>query len=143
MSIPYEGLERRQHDRVEHVTPLAYKICKKETVTQLLQGYTSDVSQAGILCRLSDQVQKDDILWLSFDRSTLMVCEELEKNSLIYQNGVIGKVVRIEHRSEGVYDVGVHFITRSEKDFSDFSHIYSRVHFTLGSNKKEQGNEEG
>ncbi|HPT08064.1 MAG TPA: PilZ domain-containing protein [Candidatus Omnitrophota bacterium] len=140
--IPYEGPERRQHDRIDHVTPLAYKVCKKETVTQLLQGYTSDISKNGILCRLNAEVNEDDILWLSFDRSTLIVCEELEKNSLIYQNGIIGKVVRIQPSSDGAYDVGVHFITRSEKDFSDFSHIYKRVDFTLGKDKKEFGNDE-
>lgn len=142
MTTSYEGQERRQHGRVEHVTPLAYKVCKKETVTQLLQGYTSDISEAGILCRLTVQVNKDDVLWLSFDRSTLLVCEELEKNSLIYQNGVLGKVVRIEHASDGVYDVGVHFITRAEKDFSDMSHIYTRVQYSLDNDKKEQGNDE-
>jgi hypothetical protein len=63
---------------------------------------------------------------LSFGRATLIVCEELEKRALIYQNGVIGKVVRIEPKDFGAYDVGIQFITREEKNLT---HIYPEIHF--------------
>ena len=71
-------------------------------------------------------MNKDDILWLSFDRGTLNIFEEIESRSLIYQNGIIGKVVRIEQRNDDTYNVGVQFITREEKNSTN---IYPKFHF--------------
>lgn len=139
MNQGYSGPERRQFVRLDHTTPLAYKVCKKETLSKLLKGYTSDVSQSGLLCNIKDKVSKNDILWLSFDRATLNICEEMEKRSLIYQNGVIGKVVRADHKSDGTYDVGVQFITREEKDSP---HIFAAVKFTGNPQAELDANEE-
>ncbi len=123
----YSGPERRKFPRLEFSTPLAYKVCKPEIIEKLLEGYTSDVSPAGLLCNIKLRVNQGDILWLSFDRATLIFCEELEKRSLIYQNGVIGKVVRINHKPhDDVYEIGINFITREEKDDR---HIYPKIHF--------------
>lgn len=126
MTEAYNQIERRKFVRLNYSILFDYKVCKKETLSKLLQGYTSNVSEAGLLCNLKDKVNKDDILWLSFDRATLNICEELEKRALIYQNGIIGKVVRIEPKDLGVYDVGIQFITREEKNLS---HIYPKIHF--------------
>jgi hypothetical protein len=124
------GSERRDYLRLEYGAPLAYKVCKQETLSQLLEGYTVNVSEAGLLCTLDVKVEKDDILWLSFDRSMLTSCEAMEKRCLIYQKGIIGKVVRVEEaqgvQNKIVYHVGIQFITREEKNFS---HIYPQVHF--------------
>ena len=122
----YRGPERRQFTRLDCATPVAYKVCKEETISKLLEGYTSNISQAGLLCNLKDRVNKNDILWLSFERSVLNMFEELDKRSLIYQNGIVGKVVRTAQRSDNTYDVGVCFITREEKNLN---RIYPKVHF--------------
>jgi hypothetical protein len=122
----YSGPERRQFLRLDYVTPLGCKVCKKKTISKLLKGYTSNVSETGMLCSIKEKVSKDDILWVSFDRGTLSICEEVEKKALIYQNGVIGKVVRIVRRNGGAFDVGVHFLTREEKNLT---HIYPKIHF--------------
>jgi len=111
----YQGPEHRKFIRLDYIKPLAYKICKKETVDKLLEGYTANVSEAGLLCNLQDKISPDDILWLRFDRDTLMICQDIEKRSVIYQNGIIGKVVRSELREDGSCEVGVQFITREEK----------------------------
>ena len=126
MDRPYRGPERRQFTRLDYATPVAYKVCKEETISKLLEGYTSNISQAGLLCNLKDRVNKNDILWLSFERSVLNMFEELDKRSLIYQNGIVGKVVRTAQKSDNTYDVGVCFITREEKNLT---HIYPKVHF--------------
>lgn len=126
MKNTYKGVERRKFVRLDYVSPLNYKVCKKKTLFKLLQGYTSDVSSAGLLCNIKDRVKKNDILWLSFDRSTLFICEELDKKSLIYQNGVIGKVVRIEPKKDKTFDIGIQFITREEKNLT---HIYPQIYF--------------
>ncbi|MCX5710455.1 MAG: PilZ domain-containing protein [Candidatus Omnitrophica bacterium] len=126
MSGQYSGAERREFVRIEYATPLAYKVCRKETVSKLLQGYTSDVSQSGLLCKIGEKVNKDDIIWLSFDRAVLGICEEIEKRVFIYQNGIIGKVARVDTLTPGTFDVGVHFIIREEKNDTN---IFPKVHF--------------
>jgi len=134
MDETYNGVERREFVRLDYVTPLACKVCKKETITNLLRGYTSNISRAGLLCNIKERVNQDDILWLSFDRSVLDICAELEKRALIYQNGVIGKVVRIQPGEDGVFDLGIRFITREEKNLT---HIYPKIHFLKKELEKE------
>ena len=114
-SEDFTGTDRREFMRLDCSSPLAYKVCKQETLTKLLEGYTVNVSQAGLLCTLNDKVKLEDVLWLSFDKSVLFTCEQIEKRSLIYQSGVIGRVVRIDDRDNGTFDVGVRFLTREEK----------------------------
>ncbi|MFH1889080.1 MAG: PilZ domain-containing protein [Candidatus Omnitrophota bacterium] len=126
MDMEYDGPQRRQFMRMDHIVPLAYKVCREETINKLLQGYTADISQSGLLCNIKDRVNKDDILWLSFDRGTLGICEDVEKKSLIYQNGIIGKVVRIEDRGDETYSVGIQFITREEKNSAN---MYQKFNF--------------
>lgn len=123
MDEQYTGQERRQFVRLEYVTPLDYKVCKKETITRLLQGYTSNVSKTGLLCTIKNKVEPEDILWLVFDRDTLSVCKDAEKSSIVYQNGIIGKVVRVEQKDDNTYRVGIHFITREEKNGRDAEYI--------------------
>jgi hypothetical protein len=115
----FSGPEKREYVRLEYSKPLAYKVCKQETLTKIFEGYTVNVSQIGLLCNLKDKVNVDDILWLSFDRNILIICKEVEKNSMIYQNGVIGKVVRVNNDPNGSFDVGVKFLTREEKELPD------------------------
>lgn len=129
----YTGLERRRFPRLEYVTPLDYKVCKKATISKLLSGYTSDISQAGLLCKINIKAKKEDLLWLSFDRNTLNICEELEKKVLIYQNGIIGKVVRVVSSDADTYQVGIQFITREEKNLT---HIYPKIYFLEKRHKK-------
>ena len=126
MANNLKGKERRQFTRLDFVTPLAFKICKKKTITKILEGYTANISQGGILCNIAEKVSKGDILWLSFDKGTLSICADIDRQSLIYQNGVIGKVVRIESKGSKNFSVGIQFITREEKNVSN---IYPKIHF--------------
>ena len=124
----YTGPERRQFVRLKFTRPLAFKVCKKKTLSRLLRGYTHNVSQSGLLCNMKDKVTKGATLWLSFDRNTLDICERLEKQALIYQSGIIGKVVRVIHKPNGSCDVGIQFLTRKEKNFTN---IYPKIHFVV------------
>ena len=132
MEAAYNGPERREFFRLDYATPLTYKVCKEETISKLLQGYTADISELGVLCNIKDRVNKDDILWLCFDRATLNICAEIEKKALIYQQGVIGKVVRIEPKDIDVFDVGVRFITREERNLTN---IRPEADFTADAQK--------
>ena len=133
MKKKYTGPERRRFLRLIHIVPLAYKVCKKATVSKLLKGYTSNISQSGLLCSIKEKIKKDDIIWLSFERTTLSFCESLEKKVLIYQKGILGKVVRVRHKQNGTYDAGIQFITREEKNLT---HIYPKIHFVEFESKK-------
>ena len=126
MENTYTRSERRQFPRFEHATPLAYKVCSKDTISKLLEGYTADISQSGLSCKIQNRVSKDDLLWLSFDRAVLSFCIEIDKKVFIYQNGIIAKVARVEALEDNSYDVGVQFILREEKNLS---YIYPDVHF--------------
>ena len=126
MDKAYKGAERRQFVRLDYVKPFAYKICKEETISRLLQGYTANISHSGLFCSIDEKVNKDDILWLAFDKDILDLCTGLEKQTFIYQNGIIGKVVRIESKDNSTFDVGVQFITREEKNLTN---IYPKIHF--------------
>lgn len=137
----YGGTERREFARLNYAEPLAYKVCNKSTISKILEGYISDISQAGLFCNIKDKVNMEDVLWLSFDRATLVVYEEIENRSLIYQNGIVGKVVRIEPKEDSTYDVGIKFITREEKNSTN---VYSCVEFLEKEfeNKNRQQDEE-
>jgi c-di-GMP-binding flagellar brake protein YcgR len=133
--MEYNGAERREFIRIDYKSPLTYKVCREETLNKLLEGYIADISQSGLLCNIRDKVNENDILWLSFDKPTLNIFEDIEKRSLIYQSGIIGKVVRIEEKQDNTYDIGVQFLTREEKNLTN---IYSKFHFT--SNKIQEEN---
>ena len=124
--VSYKGRERRQFKRTNFATPLAYKVCKRKTLSKLFKGYTTNMSRAGLLCNIKDKVKKGDVLWLSFDRSTMYFCQEMDKKSMVYQNGVIGKVVRIKSKKNHTFDVGIQFIIREEKNLTN---IYPKIHF--------------
>jgi hypothetical protein len=119
----YTGPERRQFIRLAYKTPLMYKVCKEETISKLLEGYTRDISQSGLLCNIKDEVPKDCILWLGLDMGMLSICEEIEKNVVIVQKGILGKVVRMIKQGDTGYDVGVRFITRREKPPIDLNRL--------------------
>jgi hypothetical protein len=126
MANEYDGQDRRNQERFDCMTPLAYKICSQETLSKLFKGYTVNVSESGLLCNIRDQVKLEDVMWLSFNKSVLELCEEIDKHSFFYQNGVIGKVVRVEANPDNTYNVGIHFITREEQNLTN---IYPKFHF--------------
>lgn len=128
----YTGPERREFIRLDYSSVLAYKVCNPDTIQKLLQGYTMNVSQTGLLCTIGDKVSNGDILWLSFDRSTLILCVEMDRRCLIYQNGIIGKVVRVEHEDSS-YAVGIKFLDREEKNISN---TYLKNYISESQNEK-------
>lgn len=92
-----------------------YKLCKRTTICKILEGYTRDISNSGLRCHLNEKVAKDSILWLRLDAGAIQLCREIENNSVIIQQGILGKVVWQKRLSSSSYDTGVRFITREEK----------------------------
>ena len=126
MKKTYKGPERRKFLRLDYTTPLACKVCKKKTISNLFNGYIADVSQSGLRCKIKEKMKKGDILWLSFDRTTLHICEDLERKAFIYQQGIIGRVVWVKPKGKTTYEVGLQFVTRQEKNLTN---IYPKINF--------------
>lgn len=130
----YSGIERREFIRLKYIRPLVYKVCKRKTLSQLMHGYTANVSEAGLSCNIKGEIAKGDTLWLSFDHAILGICEDLEKRALIYQNGVIGKVAWVK-RKGSMNEVGIRFMTRKEKNLT---HIFPKVYFEAKKSRKHE-----
>lgn len=121
----YSGREKRQFIRLPYRSPLNYKVCKEDTVKKLMFGYTEDISQSGLLCNIKELVPLDSVLWLLLDMGALAMCAQIEKNSIILQHGILGRVVRTYGKKDGSFDVGVRFLTRNETASSDlFQRVY-------------------
>lgn len=107
--------ERRSVVRITCQTPLTFKVCKEETISKIMAGYTQNISPDGLRCTISENVPIGCVLWLKLDKDALTLCEEIEKRSVILQQGILGKVVWVEKQGEGSFNIGLQFITREEK----------------------------
>ena len=58
MKKTYKGPERRKFLRLDYTTPLACKVCKKKTISNLFNGYIADVSQSGLRCKIKEKMKK-------------------------------------------------------------------------------------
>ena len=110
--------ERRAAVRLTCETPLSFKVCKEETISKIMHGYTQDISSIGLRCTIEKKVPIGCVLWLKLDRGALRMCEEIETRAVILQQGVLGKVVWIEKENNSKFNVGLQFITRKEKQSS-------------------------
>lgn len=119
------GAERRQFIRLPYRRPLNYKVCKEDTIKKMMFGYAENISQSGLLCNIKESVPIDSVLWLALDMGALSICSEIEKNSIILQRGILGRVIRTYPKKDGSFDVGVRFLTRNETGSSDlFQRVY-------------------
>lgn len=94
------------------------------------EGSTRNISQSGILFQTENRPpQLSSILWMSLDMRTLKICQEIEAKALIFNNGVLGKVVRVEEDTDNnnTYDVGVCFLRKDQKDTNEVQQILSTL----------------
>jgi hypothetical protein len=105
--------ERREFFRVPVRTPLEYRAYGDRKT----HGTARNISQAGILFQTEQAPEISSIVWLNLDIRTLKICQEIENRALILNNGILGKVVRVEEDldSDNAYDVGVAFLKKDEK----------------------------
>ena len=114
--------ERRKFFRVNFKRPLEYRSFDDKNRTH---ATCQNVSQTGILFQTEHAPQMSSILWMGLDIRTLGICKEIEKRALIFNEGLVGKVVRVEEDStkDNVYDVGVCFITQDQRNTSEVQKI--------------------
>ena len=124
--------ERREFFRLNFTTPIRFKTCdikqieKKSPADTALDGSTRNISQAGILFQTENEPpQLSSILWMNLDMRTLKICQEIESKALIFNNGVLGKVVRVEEdaHNDNAYDIGVCFLRKDQKDSKEVQEL--------------------
>ncbi len=116
-----QEVERREYFRLKFNTPLEFKAYETpETGPRAaLSASTRNISQSGVLFQTDQAPPKlSSIVWMNLDMRTLKICQEIESKALIFNKGVLGKVVRVEEDADNsnAYDVGVVFLSSSDKD---------------------------
>ena len=121
----YTDAEKREFFRLNYKTPIRFKsyeiknLEKSAKLAGSLEGTTRNISQNGVLFQTDDSPpQLSSIVWMSLDMRTLKICQEIESKALIFNNGVLGKVVRVEEDSQtdNTYDIGVCFLRKDQKE---------------------------
>ncbi len=107
----YKGHDRRAFLRMNYEAPVEVKVLSN--VKDANPATSRNISQTGILFSSEHLVPLSSMVWLNLDINTLSICSEIEENSLIYKNGIVGKVVRVDEADDGNYDIGVCFVKKS------------------------------
>ncbi len=125
--------ERRDFFRIKFNTPLEFKAYSAEEIARKNQvsgkGLSQNISQSGILFQIEkNPPQLSSLVWMNLDIRTLRICQEIERRALIFNNGLLGRVVRVEEDQTGeAYDVGVCFLTKAQKDSREVKQILSEI----------------
>jgi c-di-GMP-binding flagellar brake protein YcgR len=125
--MTYTDRERREFFRLNYSQPLQYRTAGpiKETAAS-----SRNISQTGILFRTETRPPEiSSLLWLDLDIRTLKICQEIEGKALIFNNGLIGKVVRVEEDAEAAnsFDVGVCFLRKDEAKNRDVQKLLAEL----------------
>ena len=132
----YGETERREFFRLNYKTPIRFKsyelkdLQKTAKLAGSLEGTTRNISQNGVLFQTEDSPpQLSSIVWMNLDLRTLKICQEIESKALIFNNGVLGKVVRVEEDTDGgnTYDVGVCFLRKEQRDSHEVAQIINQI----------------
>lgn len=119
MSDGFAGKDRREFFRYKHEQPLQYKIVgnskSDRNVAELIDAVSKNLSISGVLFSTRTLPSISSVLLLDLDFRTTRICQEIEDRALMIDDKMVGKVVRIEESADGLYDVGVAFLTKVDK----------------------------
>ena len=124
---------RREFFRVKFATPLRFRAYTPGRGTRQsapVEARSQNVSQSGILFQTeTPPPQLSSILWMDVDLRTLKICQEIEERALVTNNGILGRVVRVEEdtKNGSAYDIGVCFITQDQKNSREVQDILAEL----------------
>lgn len=106
--------DRREYFRMDYRRPVKFRMIEDgEGDGAVRLGTTSNVSQTGILFSSSVLPKIASIVWMDMDLRTLKICKEIERRAVVYQKGLLGRVVRLEEDPlNNTYNIGVCFVTQ-------------------------------
>ena len=128
--------EKREFFRLNFKTPIQFKSYESKELRNSaklagpMEGSTRNISQNGVLFQTEDNPpQLSSIVWMSLDMRTLKICQEIEQKAIIFNNGVLGKVVRVEEdtNNRNTYDVGVCFLRKEQQASREVQDILSKI----------------
>lgn len=105
---------RREYFRLDYRRPVKFRVIEDSPESgEVRLGTSANVSESGILFSSSVIPKIASILWMDMDLRTLKICKEIEKRAVVYQKGLLGRVVRLEQDPEtDAYNIGVCFVTQ-------------------------------
>jgi c-di-GMP-binding flagellar brake protein YcgR len=127
---------RREFFRIKFNSPVSFKSYavsqadREKAAAEETKATTQNISQSGILFQTEQAPpQLSSILWMNMDIRTLKICQEIESRALVFNNGLLGRVVRVEEdtKNNTAYDVGVCFLTQDQKNSREVQKILSDI----------------
>lgn len=113
--------ERREFLRLDYRRPLKFRLVQGSSDDVNL-ATTSNISPSGVLFKSKILPKIASILWMNLDIKTLQICRDIENRVLVHNNGILGRVVRIdEDRETDSYRIGVCFVTRDDSEKRAFA----------------------
>ena len=128
--MSYSNADRREFFRISYKSPLQIKFYDSTAGATLQDASTSNISQSGVLFQTGEHPPRlSSLVWMSLDTRTLKICREIESRALILNNGVLGKVVRVEEDAgqDKTYDVGVCFLRKDQKESRDVKSVLDEI----------------
>jgi hypothetical protein len=117
MHAENENEDLREFLRVDHETPLNFKVMSGEKFTARSDVFSRNISACGLLFRTTRDTSipaLSSIVWVELDSRMINVCSEIEEDLILHKNGIFGRVVRIAEGEPGIsYDIGVCFLRKS------------------------------
>ena len=107
--------EKREFFRVDFRQPVKFREFQREP-SALTLGTSENISQSGLLFKTRTVPPLSTVLWMDVDIRTLRICQEIEKRALVEEQGLLGRVVRVEEDPDeaNTYNVGVCFLRKSD-----------------------------
>ena len=120
-------VEKREFFRLNFSGPFKFKSYQPEH--QESEADSKNISQSGVLFQTKvNPPAISSILWMDLDIRTLKICREIENRALVFNNGLLGKVVRVEENPRNsAYDVGVCFLTREQQNSREVQAILNNL----------------
>lgn len=121
MSTQHLGFHnRREFFRLNFNSPVRFRAFPSDP--DAAEAVTRNISSSGVLFQSPQALPVSSIVWMNVDLRTLRICQEIEERAIIVQEGILGRVVRVEEdgaKDSVGYDVGVRFLTQDERDAED------------------------
>ena len=111
---PKSSPDRREYFRMDFRRPVKFRVIEdNEGEAEVRLGTTANISETGILFSSSVLPRIASIVWMDMDLRMLKLCKEIEKRAVVYQKGLLGRVVRLEEDTRtDSYKIGVCFVTQ-------------------------------
>jgi c-di-GMP-binding flagellar brake protein YcgR len=113
-------VNRRSYPRVPYKVPLCFSVCSHNTLQELQDGFSENLSQTGMLLALDVVLPLSSLIILDLNVDMLEHCINMEYLYMTEYKSLIAKVMNVRHnKTKGYYSVGISFIKADESKRND------------------------